>query len=247
MIGTWRDWAPAALTVLGLALGLTASIRELNFQRLAHGDAAALVNGQPISREDVERALASVGADRRAALTRQDRDKVLERLIEDELLAQRAVSLGLASTDPNARKVLIRGLIDSLVAAAPAPSEDEMRAFFEANPDLFSGADVIAVTPVGAAVPGLPTTPMTIDKLKDYLGGDAESLRGLAAGDSAGPFKFAGQEFRLRIASRNGGAPATFETAREAVAARFIAERDGRRLRGYLESLKRAAKIERME
>lgn len=247
MIQNWRIWAPAALTLAGLCLGLIASIQEIRLQRLAHGDAAAFVNGQPIARDDVERALASFGADKRAQLTREDRDKVLERLIEDELLAQRAVSLGLAATDPNARKVLIRGLIDSLVAAAPPPSEAELRAFFEANADLFRGAEMIAVAPVQGASRGLPASAMTIDKLKDYLGEAAEGLREVPVGGVAGPFRFAGQDFTLRVVSRSGGAPTTFEASREAVTARFVVERDGRRVRAYLESLKRAAKIERAE
>lgn len=247
MIETWRIWAPSALTVAGLALGLIASIQEFRFQRLTHVDAAAFVNGQPIGRDDVERALASFGADKRAQLTREDRNKVLERLIEDELLAQRAVSLGLAASDPNARKVLIRGLIDSLVATAPPPTEAELRQYFEANAGLFRGAEMFVVTPVEGTARQLPASAMTIDKLKDYLGEGAETLRGVPAGGVAGPFAFAGQTFKLRVVSRNGGAPTSFDAAREAVSARFIVERDGRRLRAYLESLKRAAKIERPE
>jgi hypothetical protein len=247
MIQDWRNWAPASATVAGLCLGLFAAIQEFHAQRLTHGDAAAFVNGQPIAQEDVERALASFGADKRAQLTREDQDKVLERLIEDELLAQRAISLGLPASDPAARKVLIRGLIDSLVAAAPPPTEAELRAYFEANAELFRGADMIAVAPIDSGVRGLPGSAMTIDKLKDYLGETAESLRSVAVGDVAGPFRFAGQDFTLRVVSRSGGAPATFEASREAVLARFVVERDGRRLRSYIDSLKRAAKIERVE
>jgi hypothetical protein len=235
------------LTVAGLALGLAASVQEFRLQRLTHGDAAALVNGHPIARDDVERALASAGADRRAQLTAQDREKALERLIEDELLAQRAVALGLPITDPNARKVLIRGLIDSVVAAAPEPTDAELRSFFAANAALFQAADLISVAPVERAVPGLPGTPMTIAKLKDYLGAQAETLASLPPGGVGGPFRFAGESFTLRVTARQGGGAATFEASREAVRARFIVERDGRRLRAYLESLKRAARIERIE
>jgi hypothetical protein len=246
MIPTWRDWAPAAFTLAGLCLGLIAAIQEIHLQRLAHRDAAAFVNGQPIDEVDVERALSSLGADRRAALTREDRDKVLERLIEDELLAQHAVALGLATSDPNARKILIRSLIDSLVAAEPPPSEAELRSFFDANPDLFRTGDMIAVAAVDGAVPGLPPSAMTIDKLKDYLGAEAENLRAVPVGGVAGPFRFAGQSFSVRVVRRSGGAAATFEQARDAVTARYVVERDGRRLRSYIDGLKRSAKIERL-
>jgi hypothetical protein len=247
MIAQWRRWAPTALTAAGLILGLVASIQEFQLQRLAHGDAVALVNGQPIARDDLDRALAAMGADRRAQLTRQDRDNVLERLIEDELLAQRAVSLGLPVSDPNARKVLIRGLVDSLVATAPEPSDDAVRAYFDANPGLFRAPDMISVAPVGEAVPGLPTTPMTVAKLKDYLGGDAEKLAALSVGATSGPFRFAGRSFEVRITARQGGDTADFTRVRDAVRARLIVDRDGKRLRSYIDSLKRAAKVERTE
>jgi hypothetical protein len=247
MTGSWRVWAPAALTIAGLCLGMAASIQEVRLQRLAHGDAAAFVNGQPIMSDDVERALASMGADRRAALTQADRRKVLERLIEDELLAQRAVALGLPVSDPNARKVLIRGLIDSLVATAPAPTGDELRRYYNANPGLFREADLISVAPEGGPVRGLPATPMTIDKLKDYLGGGAEALAAVPVGGTAGPFSFAGQSFRVRVTARIGGGSPPFDQARDAVLTQYIAVRDGQRLRSYIDSLKRTAKIERVE
>lgn len=245
MMPSWRNWAPAALTIAGLGLGLAAAIQDIHLQKLSHPDAAAFVNGQPIAEDDLERALASMGSDRRAALTREDRNRVLERLIEDELLAQRAIALGLPATDPNARKVLVRGLIDSLVAAAPAPTESELRTYYEANRELFRGASMLSVSPVGAAAPGLPSTPMTIDKLKDYLGGAAEVLATTPEGGTAGPFSFAGQTFRLKVTARTGGAPQSFDQARDAVSARFTVERDGQRLRSYIDSLKRSATIER--
>jgi hypothetical protein len=246
MIAGWKDWLPAALTVAGLGIGLAASIRELNLQRFAHGDAAALVNGRPIAQEDVERALASVGADRRAELTRADRQKVLERLIEDELLAQRAIALGLPETDPNARKVMVRALIDSLTATAPAPSEMELRTYFDANKDLFRSSDLISIEPVEGNVRGLPSTPMTIDKLKDYLGGSAEVLADTPQGGSAGPFTFAGQQFHVRVTARLGGQDQPFEQARDNVLNHYVVLRDGKRLRSYIDSLKRSAKIERI-
>jgi hypothetical protein len=246
-MASWRQWFPAACTALGLALGLGAAIQDIHGLRLSHGDAAALVNGQPISQDDVERMLSAYGADRRAALTREDRDKVLERLIEDELMAQRAVALGLPSTDPNARKLVVRALIDSLSATAPEPTEAELRRYHAENAGLFRSADLISVTPVDATVRGLPATPMTIDKLKDYLGGGAEVLANIPQGGTAGPFTFAGQTFKVRVTARMGGAAQSFEAARGAVLTHFTTVRDGRRLRSYIEGLKRAAKIERFE
>jgi hypothetical protein len=106
---------------------------------------------------------------------------------------------------------------------------------------------MLSVEGVEGPVPGLPSTPMTIDKLKDYLGAGAEALLPLAPGQTAGPFKLAGQGFTLRVTARAGGEPLDFAAARAQVLARAQAERDGRRLRDYLDGLKRRAAIERFE
>lgn len=246
LLADWRRWTPGALTFAGIVLGLLAAVQDLRVQSVLHGDAAAIVNGHPIMREDLERALAQVGSDRRAALTSTDRLKVLDRLIEDELLAQRAVALGLAVSDPNARKVLIRGLIDSVIAPADEPTEAELRSYFESHREMFRIPGTISVAPIPAgAAPGLPTTAMTLDKLKDYLGSDADQLAPLVQGARAGPFKFAGATFDLIVTARRGGALQTFEAARPQVLARYALDRDAQRVRNYLEGLKRAAKIER--
>jgi hypothetical protein len=244
---SWRSWAPAALTLAGIALGLWAAIEEASLTRFANRDAAALVNGQPIPREDVDRAFVSLSSDRRTPMTAEDRARVLERLIEDELLAQRAVAMGLASSDPNARKVLVRSLIDSIVLTQEPLNDMALEAFYNANQNLFVSPPMLSVAGAEGPVPGLPSTPMTVDKLKDYLGAGAEALLPLSPGQTAGPFKFAGQSFTLRVSARSGGAPLTFAEARPQVAARAQAERDGRRLRDYLDGLKRRAAIERFE
>lgn len=244
----WRTWMPAAMTGVGIVLGLATAVQEFRLETLARRDTAAIVNGHPILREDFDRAVIQLGTDRRAQMTPEDKAKVLERLIEDELLAQRAVALGLGLSDPNARKVLVRGLIDSVVSAASDPTPTELHAYFDAHRKLFRTPDLIGVAPAaGAVAPGLPTTPMTIDKLKDYLGGDAEKLLTLRLGDRTGPFRFAGATFDLVITSHQGGAQQSFEQALADVTARFAFDRDGQRLRAYIQGLKQSAKIERLE
>ena len=58
-------------------------------------DVVAVVDGRAIPRERYERALAAVAADRRGgALAPGDRQRVLERLVDEELLVGRAIELG---------------------------------------------------------------------------------------------------------------------------------------------------------
>jgi hypothetical protein len=245
VMATWRDWVPGAAAFLGLCLGLVSAVEDLRLQRLSYAGAAAAVNGRVVAQEDVDRALATLAQDTRSPLTAQDRMLVLDRLIDDELLAQKALSLGLGASDPNARKILIRSLIDSLIAASPPPSDAELRAFHARNPALFARPVLLTVETRGERA--LPGSPMTIEKLKDYLGESAETLRSAKPGEVRGPFVFAGAEVFLTIIRRDGGNALPFEAARPEVEARYVLERDGQRVRDYLAGLRRAAQIERFE
>lgn len=118
----------------GLAVAAYALL-DTGPRRALPGDAAAVVGGETISREAYERALAALGAGRREALTADQRRHVLERLIEEELLIQRGLELGLARHDPRVRGDLVAAVIELVRAQADAepPDDDEVRAFYEAQ------------------------------------------------------------------------------------------------------------------
>ncbi len=99
----------------------------------------ARVNDVPILREDYERAVAALQADRRGALQPGDRAHVLDRLIEEELLVQRGLELGFVRYDRRVRADLTRAVIDSVVSEVEdaAPTEEELHAFFAANRSFF--------------------------------------------------------------------------------------------------------------
>ncbi len=61
-------------------------------------------------------------------------------MIDEELLVQRALDLGLAAIDRRVRGELTSGLIDSIVSEADADeaSDEEVREHFERNRDFFS-------------------------------------------------------------------------------------------------------------
>jgi hypothetical protein len=103
-------------------------------------DAVAVVDGRPLPRADYERRLTALANDRRARLDAGERRRVLERLIDEELLFGRALELELPSRDATARKDLIRGVVDAIVANAPAdaPTEAELRALYDADRGFFA-------------------------------------------------------------------------------------------------------------
>lgn len=139
--GTWLLALGAASGIALAAVGLLSPVHDAD----APLDAAAVarVNGQTISRTDYERVLSGVASDRRDPLDANRRQQVLDRLIEEELLVQRALSLGLARNDPKTRNDLVQAMLSAIVTEADArqPTDDEVAAFFAANPGFFKRPD----------------------------------------------------------------------------------------------------------
>lgn len=138
---------PRWLLGIGAAVGLalaTAGIVENapGSERLPEG-AAAVVNGAVIREVDYQRALAALASDRRDPISDEDRRHILDRLIEEELLVQRAAELGLDKTDPVVRNTLVSAMIETIVAGVgqTEPSDEEVAAFYEANRDFFARTD----------------------------------------------------------------------------------------------------------
>jgi hypothetical protein len=103
-------------------------------------DAVARVGDRTIRRIDYERVLAGVEEDRRNPIDEATRRRVLDRMIDEELLVQRALELGLASIDRRVRGELTSGLIDSIVGEADAdqPDDGEVSRHFDNNIEFFS-------------------------------------------------------------------------------------------------------------
>ncbi|MFP4002660.1 MAG: peptidyl-prolyl cis-trans isomerase [Alphaproteobacteria bacterium] len=106
------------------------------------GDAAALVNGVPVARADHERVIEALAASKRNPLDTEDRDYALTRLIDEELLLQRSVELGLHRNDPASRKRLVAAMLEWIAAGATdtAPEEETLRTFYKDNRALFTPA-----------------------------------------------------------------------------------------------------------
>jgi hypothetical protein len=231
----------------GVVLGLFSAVSELRIRNGAWSDAIAIVNGHPIAREDFDRSLAGLQSDSTRRTLLDDRRHVLERLIEDELLIQKALALGLGATEPNARKVLIRTLIDSVIANREEPKEQQLLEFYAANKALFRSPLLIAIEidPADAIAP--PSGLLPLDKLRDYLGSHADALATAKIGEWSGPQTILGRTVRLRVAERRGDETAAFDEARAGVLARYVQDSGSANLRAYIDALKASARIERFD
>ena len=100
----------------------------------------ARVNDTAIRADDYWRLVASVENDTREAANDAVRARVLERMIDEELLVQRALELGLAQVDRRVRANLVSSLIASVTAEAETreASDAELREFFARESAFFS-------------------------------------------------------------------------------------------------------------
>lgn len=145
----------SARATLWLALGAGAGLVCAAVGLLAPGsgegslptNAAATVNGVVIRLEAYERAVEALAADRRDAIGPQERRHVLDRMLEEELLVQRGLALGLAEHDRRVRGDIVSAVIELVVSQADdeEPDAESVRAFYDENRDYFARTERLLV------------------------------------------------------------------------------------------------------
>ncbi|MEJ2602849.1 MAG: peptidylprolyl isomerase [Gammaproteobacteria bacterium] len=265
-----------ALLSAGACLGVVLAIYGLlvgDGPRALPPDAAARINGRTIDNSDLADALAALGSDSRDRLDRSDRRWILGRLIEEELLVQRALELDLGHADRAVRAALVDAMIRRVTrdAAAATPTTEALEAWYADNAALFTGYDRLRVeawtAPDPAAadrarealaagapdalpdtvspLPGLPRALMPPTKLRDYVGPTATTaLIDAPEGAWVGPIPYAGRHLIARVAERRAGAVPAIEEIRTRVEAAWRRERMDAALSAYLEELRSRADIE---
>ena len=130
--------AGVAAGVLLAGLGLLAPSTGL--KPGADAGTAASINDVAIRMLDYQSALAALAADRHGGLTPEDRRRVLDRLIEEELLVQRALELDLPRHDGRLRADLVRAVVASVLAEAESrvPETAEVESFYREHQDFFA-------------------------------------------------------------------------------------------------------------
>jgi hypothetical protein len=202
-------------------------------------DVVAWVNNRPISRASYESALQAVASDRKGGTLRQDdRERVLQRLIDQELLIDRALELGLHERDLQIRNQLVTAMIDFLVRRAEdeatAVDEAELRAFYEEQRFRFERNPQYRVTVEGGAVP-LPDGFLLAKEIEQRLGPSAaRTVTGLGIGESAVIGEGDGST-TVRLVERRDGSVVPFDEARDAVEAAYVRDRSEAAVREFLE------------
>lgn len=130
----------AGLLVAGVSLFTAKGASTL----IVPPDAVATVNQQPVSRIDFDAQLRALGLDP-AHATRPERQRVLEDMIREELFVQRGKELDVATVDPEVRSAIVKSVEAQAAANAitSRPTEDELRAYYDAHPDRFASEGVM--------------------------------------------------------------------------------------------------------
>jgi hypothetical protein len=138
--GPRAPWLLSVGAAIGLAFATFGLLEPQTDRQGLSPDTAAQVGERTIRRIDYERVLAGVEQDLRNPLDESIRRRVLDRMVDEELLVQRALELGLAAIDRRVRGELTSGLMDSIVGEANADeaSPREVAGHYEESVDFFT-------------------------------------------------------------------------------------------------------------
>lgn len=263
-----------------LALGAMAGLimAGYGFLRQAEVDndlpdsAIARVNDALISRDNYERALARLAYESTDTALAESRSWMLERLIDEELLVQRGLELGMAQSDGAVRNAIVDSLIASVTAEADAasPTDEELEKHLMDNADRFSFVDKIAVegwqsdnesvaqgfavtlrssgepviTDAIRAIPDLPAALMPIEFLGDYLGpGIAATTIDMPAGSSA-VFARRGRWIVVRVLKKESAVVTDLNSIRNQVIINYRRSLADETLQEYLDDLRNKAQVD---
>jgi hypothetical protein len=233
-----RVWLLAGGMLAGAAIAVFYIVRTPDAVEPT-ADAIAWVNDRPISRSSYENALQAVAGDRKSGTLRQDdRERVLQRLIDQELLIDRAIEIGLPERDPQIRNQLATAMIAFLVRRAEdeatAAEEAELRAFYEEQRFRFERSARYRVAVEGGAVP-LPDGWLLAKEIEQRLGPSAaRQVIDLEVGASVVIGKGAAR-YSVRLLERRDGVPVPFDEARDAIEAAYLRARSEAAVREFLE------------
>ncbi|MDA9738641.1 peptidylprolyl isomerase [Pseudomonadota bacterium] len=126
--------------LLGFLGAFIFAIVDFNFQSI---DAPATVNGYPIDAKRFQAYLSAVESSRKFGLRSEDRLNVLNLLINEELLIQRAKDLGLIENDNEIRDVITSRMLNYIIEPLQNNTVDELslKSFYESNIQMFANPD----------------------------------------------------------------------------------------------------------
>jgi parvulin-like peptidyl-prolyl isomerase len=108
-------------------------------------EAVALVNQRQILRSDFMTQTETQYSVPFAQTTREQRKKILEDMIDEELMMQRGLEIDLPSSDPDVRNALVAGVELEVTAdvVAQQPTSEELHAYYERHRSRYSSEGIM--------------------------------------------------------------------------------------------------------
>ena len=110
-------------STFGLLLGLVKTDTKFFFNAIDDG-VAATIDGAEIQKVDYERAVSLFERGSREKASRSDKEMILDRLIDEELLFQYAIDRDLLRRDMNVRRTILQAVIGGLEAGDLLSGQD---------------------------------------------------------------------------------------------------------------------------
>jgi hypothetical protein len=246
------------LLVLALGCGLALTAREV---LQMPGDAAlpaaavARVGDELILRDEWLRAVAAVASERRTPLTDADQLAILDRLIDQSLLVQHGIDLGLLSRDPRLRGPLIAEVMQVAGdAGVGEPTRAELQAYHAAHPERFQPPPRLRVAawrvlPDGRQRPWQPPVPdalLPASRLQEWLGPSlTRAALDLPVGEARAVATAEGGTALLQVIERELSPPGAFEDQLDRVRREWQREAEEQAVRELLSSLRQQYAVQR--
>lgn len=256
--------------IAGAMIGLVAAgfgiLRQTDSAIDLPDTAIAAVNDTLIGRDAYERAL-----ERLPAAGRNATASLVARLVDEELLVQRGVELGMTSTDLTVRTAIIDSLVASVTAEADAasPSDDTLAQHLAANTERFSFTARLHVEawqsdaePVAQAfmtllrdsgtaatseditrIPDLPAGLVDIEMLRNYLGPAITAAAAEMPAGSSALFARRGRWIVVRVVDKQREAVTDLASIRNRVLLDYRRMLADDMLRDYVDKLRQRADI----
>ncbi len=151
---------PVVWLVAGIVVGVAAAAfgllrTDTRFASSLPARTVASVNGTLIFEDQYQRLLDGLEADLREPVSDTLRQRVLDRMIDEELLVQRGLELGLAESDRRVRADITQAMIRSIVVEAEdrPPDETTLRGFYDEEQGFFTQPGRLRVAQLFFRVP----------------------------------------------------------------------------------------------
>ena len=257
---------------IALILSLRSVILDTDF---VFSDAVARVGTQEISRDRYNEILNLVDENNVNEISSNKKALIRERLIDEELLLQKAIELGLIRKDSILKNNIVQVMLDYIVSSnqEPDPTNQELNEFFEKNLGLFSGTTsfklkvfsfVRDTTKAEIAYQSLkkgslkqaessseeliilPQTFLSLQKIRDYLGPSIlPTIKNLKKGEFTEIIEINNMSVIILCLDTFTESVPKFENIKNQVKGRYIKERDDRLVREYLKELREMYEVEK--